>query len=215
MEKNTKIHIIGLHTFIMGKNKKNMQELVFATHNKHKLEEVKQILASKYIITGLSDINCNEEIPEDKETLEDNAIQKVDYIYKKFNVNCFADDTGLEIEALNNKPGVYSARYAGKHGDSEANMQKVLEELKDKENRNARFRTVIVLMMNGVQYFFEGIVNGVILTEKQGEDGFGYDPIFKPEGYNISFAQMPLELKNKISHRGKAIHKLAALLLDL
>ena len=190
-------------------------ELVFATNNKHKLEEIQHLLGDKIKLVSLKDIGCNDEIPEDYDTLEENASQKANYIFNKYNVNCFADDTGLEIEYLNGEPGVLSARYAGDHKNSEDNIRKVLNALKGVENRKARFRTVISLIIDGNEYFFEGIVDGQILTEKFGADGFGYDPIFKPEGIDKSFAQMPLSDKNKISHRGKATQKFIDYLLNL
>lgn len=189
-------------------------KLVFATNNKHKLQEVQHLLGDKIILQNLKDIDCNDEIPEDYYTLEENALQKAEYIFNKYKVNCFADDTGLEIEALNGEPGVLSARYAGDMKDSEENIKKVLEKLKDKSNRKARFRTIISLIINGNKYAFEGIAKGEMLTEKHGADGFGYDPIFKPEGFDVSFAEMSLDEKNKISHRGRATQKLVEFLLS-
>jgi XTP/dITP diphosphohydrolase len=190
-------------------------KLVFATNNKHKIEEIKEIIGDKIELLSLSDIGCTDEIPEDFDTLEANASQKAFYIYNKYKINCFADDTGLEIYALNGKPGVYSARYSEdtdkdipKALRPEANIKKVLNEMQGMNDRNARFRTVISLIENGKETRFEGIVNGVIMREKHGEKGFGYDPIFQPENYSISFAEMPLDEKNKISHRGLAIAKL-------
>lgn len=188
------------------------KKLVFATNNKHKLFEVRTLLKGEYEIVGLSDIGCTEDIAETSHSLEGNASLKSAYVFKNFNINCFADDTGLEIEALDGKPGVFSARYAGKDHDFEANLQKVLTELKDKQNRKARFRTSVSLILDGKEYFFEGIVNGVITNDKRGTDGFGYDPIFLPEGYDQTFAEMDLDLKNKISHRGIAVKKLIAFL---
>lgn len=188
------------------------KKLVFATNNKHKLFEVRILLKGEYEIVGLSDIGCTEDIAETSHSLEGNASLKSAYVFKNFNINCFADDTGLEIEALDGKPGVFSARYAGKDHDFEANLQKVLTELKDKQNRKARFRTSVSLILDGKEYFFEGIVNGVITNDKRGTDGFGYDPIFLPEGYDQTFAEMDLDLKNKISHRGIAVKKLIAFL---
>jgi len=185
-------------------NKKN---LVFATNNQHKLIEVKQLLPEYHIIS-LKEINCFDDIPETENTLQGNAILKADYITKKFGYNCFADDTGLEVEVLNNEPGVYSARYAGEDNNSENNIHKLLNNLKNKKNRKAQFRTVVALNLNEKQYLFEGICQGTILNEKQGESGFGYDPIFKPSGYKKSFAEMSLNEKGNISHRGKAIKKL-------
>ncbi|WP_282015936.1 non-canonical purine NTP diphosphatase [Marinifilum flexuosum] len=189
-------------------------KLIFATNNLNKLKELQQLLGEKVELLSLKDINCNDEIPEDYETLEENATQKAEYIYKKYNVNCFADDTGLEIKSLNNEPGVYSARYAGEDKDAKANMNKVLVKLDGIEDRSARFRTVISLFLNDNEYQFEGIVDGNILKSERGTDGFGYDPIFEPEGYNVSFAEMEMSEKNKISHRGLAVQKLVQFLLD-
>ncbi len=183
-------------------------KLVFATNNPHKLKELQDLLGEEIELLSLADIECNEEIPEDFETLEENANQKAEYIYKKYHINCFADDTGLEIEALNNAPGVYSARYAGEAKDAKANMQKVLAKLKGEINRKAQFRTVISLYLNGKSYQFEGVVKGTILTKEQGDYGFGYDPIFQPEGYQQTFAEMDMSTKNRISHRGRAVQKL-------
>lgn len=183
-------------------------KLVFATNNQHKLEEVSAILDNSIELLSLKDINCNTDIPETADTLEGNALLKAQYIYNNFGINCFADDTGLEVEALNNEPGVYSARYAGENKNPEANMFKVLDNLREKENRKARFRTVIALILNGKEYLFEGIINGKITNSKQGSAGFGYDPIFMPEGYNETFAELGNNIKNKISHRALAINKL-------
>ncbi|HSO88825.1 MAG TPA: non-canonical purine NTP diphosphatase [Draconibacterium sp.] len=190
-------------------------ELVFATNNKHKLEELQAILGNRIRLLSLNDIGCNEEIPEDQETLEGNASQKAFYIYNKFGYNCFADDTGLEIESLDGEPGVYSARYAGDEKSAEANMNKVLDKLIKIKNRNARFRTVISLVINGVEKQFEGVVEGQILNEKRGGSGFGYDPIFQPEGFSQTFAEMNLTDKNKISHRGRAVEKLVTYLRNV
>lgn len=184
-------------------------KLVFATNNQHKLEEVSAILDNSIELLSLKDINCNTDIPETSDTLEGNALLKAQYIYNNFGINCFADDTGLEVEALNNEPGVYSARYAGENKNPEANMFKVLDNLREKENRKARFRTVIALILNGKEYLFEGIINGKITNSKQGSAGFGYDPIFMPEGYNETFAELGNNIKNKISHRALAINKLS------
>lgn len=183
-------------------------KLVFATNNQHKLEEVSAILDNSIELLSLKDINCNTDIPETADTLEGNALLKAQYIYNNFGINCFADDTGLEVEALNNEPGVYSARYAGENKNPEANMFKVLDNLREKENRKARFRTVIALILNRKEYLFEGIINGKITNSKQGSAGFGYDPIFMPEGYNETFAELGNNIKNKISHRALAINKL-------
>lgn len=185
-----------------------MKKLIFATNNEHKVEEIRNKLGGKFEISTLKEIGCTEEIPEDSETLEGNALQKAHYLYNNYGCNCFADDTGLEVEVLNNEPGVYSARYAGESKDSEANMDKLLYNLKDKSNRNARFRTVIALIIDGKEYLFEGIAKGIILTERHGSKGFGYDPIFQPDGYNQSFAELTMDEKNRISHRGKAVEKL-------
>ena len=184
-----------------------MKKLVFATHNLNKIKEIKYAI-SDFDIIGLLDLNITEEVPETCNTLKANALQKAKYIFDKTVLDCFADDTGLEIEALNGRPGVYSARYAGPDCDSEKNMKKVLSDLKNFENRKAQFKTVIALIVDGKEYFFEGKVEGEILKDKQGIGGFGYDPIFRPFGYDQSFAEMSLKLKNKISHRGLAIKKL-------
>lgn len=191
-------------------------KLVFATNNKHKLDEVRKITAQHNIeVVSLADIHCHDEIPETADTLEGNALQKAQYIQGKFGLDCFADDTGLEVEALDNAPGVYSARYAGPGHDSEANMQKLLQEMEGKTNRKARFRTVIALIIGDKQYCFSGIVNGTITTEKKGENGFGYDPIFIPEGYEQTFAELGDSVKNKISHRAKAVEQLDHFLANL
>jgi XTP/dITP diphosphohydrolase len=188
-------------------------KLVFATNNQHKLSEIQNMLGNEFQVLSLADINCQDEIPEDHETLEENASQKAYYIYEKFGLNCFADDTGLEVAALNNEPGVYSARYAGSSRSSEDNMKKVLQNLDGKSERSARFRTVISLIIDGEETQFEGIVDGDILSEEKGKDGFGYDPIFQPNSYDVSFAEMSLSEKNKISHRGNAVRKLVEFLL--
>lgn len=183
-------------------------KLVFATNNKHKLQEVRDILGNRVEVLSLSDINCHDDIPETADTLQGNAIMKAQYIYEKFGVDCFADDTGLEVEALNGEPGVYSARYAGDGHDSEANMNKLLQNLTGENNRRAQFRTVIALIIKGEENTFDGIVKGEITEEKRGDSGFGYDPIFIPEGFSKSFAQMTNEEKNSISHRFRATEKL-------
>lgn len=190
-------------------------KLVFATNNPHKLQEIKHLLNNSIDLLCLSDIPCDDEIPENQETLEGNAAEKSFYIFDKYGLNCFADDTGLEIEALNGEPGVYSARYAGKERDSGKNMDLVLEKLSGTKNRKARFRTVISLVIDGHETQFEGVVNGEILEEKRGQTGFGYDPIFRPEESTSSFAEMTLEEKNKISHRGRAVQKLVEYLNHL
>lgn len=186
-----------------------MIQLVFATQNQHKAQEIQAIMPEGIQVLTLKDIDCNDDIPETAITLEGNAELKADYVVQKFNVNCFADDTGLEIEALNNEPGVYSARYAGEQKNSDDNMNLVLEKLKNNTNhRNAQFRTSICLILNGEKHFFEGIVKGTITTSKSGSKGFGYDPIFQPEGFNKTFAEMSLDQKNAMSHRGRAIQKM-------
>lgn len=183
-------------------------ELVFATNNRNKLEELQAILGDQFKLLSLKEIACNEDIPEEQPTLEGNASQKAFYVYNKYGFNCFADDTGLEIDALDGEPGVYSARYAGEEKSAEANMQKVLKKLHKQENRNARFRTVISLIIDGEEKQFEGKVEGCILEEKRGGSGFGYDPIFQANGFELTFAEMNLADKNKISHRGRAVQKL-------
>lgn len=191
-------------------------KLVFATNNQHKLDEVRQITAPYGIeIVSLADIHCQEEIPETAETLEGNAWQKAHFLQEKYGMDCFADDTGLEVEVLHNAPGVYSARYAGSGHDSEANMEKLLQNLAGEKNRKARFRTVIALTIGGKEYTFEGIVSGKITTEKRGEGGFGYDPIFMPDGYDKTFAELGNDVKNQISHRAQAVGKLGAFLASI
>ena len=187
-------------------------KLVFATNNLNKLKEVQEILSNSIEILSLKDINCFKEVEETETTLEGNAKLKAAYITTNFKYNCFADDTGLEVVSLDGKPGVYSARFAGEPANSENNMQKLLSELKNKKNRKAQFRTAICLNLDGKQFLFEGVCKGEILKEKQGEKGFGYDPIFKPEGYSDSFATMNSDIKNAISHRGIAIQKLVTFL---
>ena len=189
------------------------RKLVFATNNAHKLEEVAAILGDQVELLSLNDIGCQTDIPETAETLEGNALLKSSFIYNNYHLDCFADDTGLEVEALNGAPGVYSARYAGPGHDSEANMDKLLHEMENKKNRKARFRTVIALILNGKEYLFEGIVKGTIIEEKRGDQGFGYDPVFVPEGYDQTFAQLGSSVKNSISHRARAVIKLHDFLL--
>ena len=185
-------------------------KIVFATNNKHKLEEIKDILGKDFEIVSLAEIGCHEDIPETGLTLEENARQKSTYIVEHYNHDCFADDTGLEVDALNGERGVHSARYAeGTDHDSEANMRKLLSKMSNVKKRTARFRTVISLIINGVEHQFEGRVEGRIATEKHGTEGFGYDPIFIPEGYDKSFAELGEEVKNQISHRARAVKKLA------
>lgn len=193
-------------------------KIVFATNNSHKLEEIRQILGKSIEVLSLADINCHEDIPETAPTIEGNAMMKARYVYDKYGTPCFADDTGLEVEALDGAPGVYSARYAGGEGhNSEANMRKLLHELEGKENRRAQFRTVIALIEQKdgkpVAHTFEGKIEGHISNEKRGTSGFGYDPIFVPEGYEQSFAELGNEIKNKISHRARAVARLAEYLL--
>ena len=183
-------------------------KLVFATNNKNKIKEIKQLLDNSLEILSLEDIGCTEDIPETSDTIKGNAIQKAEYVYDKYGYNCFADDTGLEIEALNGEPGIYSARYAGEQKNAEDNMNKVLEKLDGNNNRTAQFITIITLIIDGKITCFEGVAEGEMTTQKSGSEGFGYDPIFKPNGYEITFSEMNLELKNKISHRAKATFKL-------
>ena len=190
-----------------------MTELIMATNNAHKLEEVRQILGNDYIVKGLADIGCHEDIPETATTLEGNALQKARYVHQHYKVNCFADDTGLEVDALQGEPGVYTARFGNLNGygeshDAEANIACLLHKLKGTTNRKAQFRTAIALILNGEEHLFEGIVKGEILTSKSGEAGFGYDPVFAPEGHTESFAEMSAEQKNAISHRGRAMQRL-------
>ena len=190
-------------------------KLVFATNNLHKLKEVQEMLSNSIEVLSLKDIGCFEDIEETESTLEGNAKLKADYITEKYGFDCFADDTGLEVEALDGKPGVYSARYAGEHGNAEKNMEKLLNELQNKSNRKAKFRTIIALNLTNKQYLFEGICEGEILNEKSGVKGFGYDPIFKPKNASSSFAEMNSEEKNIISHRGIAIQELVQFLNSL
>lgn len=188
-------------------------KIVFATNNQHKLDEIKKISKGHIEILSLSDINCHEDIPETGITLKENALIKAKFVKEKFNLDCFADDTGLEVEALNNAPGIYSSRYAGPECNSEDNMQKLLHDLKGKENRKAQFRTVIALILNGETHYFEGIVGGEIILQKEGTNGFGYDPIFRPKGYDKTFGELSEEIKNDLSHRAIATRKLVAFLL--
>jgi XTP/dITP diphosphohydrolase len=182
-------------------------EIIFATHNQHKTEEVRAILGPDYQIKNLPDIGCPD-IPETADTLKGNALQKAQYVVDHYHCNCFADDTGLEIEALDGRPGVYSARYAGEGCSYQDNVRKVLSEMEGMTNRRACFKTVIALILDGERYFFEGRINGEILTEQRGTDGFGYDPIFKPLGFRQTFAEMSAVAKNTISHRGRAMQQL-------
>jgi len=183
-------------------------KIVFATNNLHKLEEIKKAIGNKHEIVSLKEIGFNEEIPETHNTLEGNASEKAFHIYNRYKLNCFADDTGLEIDTLNGEPGVYSARYAGENPSFDDNMNKVLDKMEGETNRTAKFRTVISLIIDGKETQFEGTCPGTIMTERYGKDGFGYDPIFMPNGYQETFAEMDLDLKNKISHRGLATKKL-------
>ena len=184
------------------------KKFVFATNNAHKLEEVTAILGDKIELLSMKDIHCHADIPETADTLEGNALLKARYIFENYNMDCFADDTGLEVEALNGAPGVYSARYAGDAHNSEANMRKLLQDMEGIENRKAQFRTVFALIINGKEHLFEGIVKGEITKHRHGTSGFGYDPVFIPEGYTQTYAEMGNTLKNKISHRALATNKL-------
>lgn len=193
-----------------------MKRLVFATNNAHKLEEVSAILGDKIELLSLKDINCQTDIPETADTLEGNALLKSSYIFQNYHLDCFADDTGLEVEALDGAPGVYSARYArGEGHNAEANMLKLLHEMESKENRKAQFRTAISLILGGKEYLFEGIIKGEIIKEKRGDSGFGYDPVFVPEGYDQTFAELGNDIKNRISHRALAVNKLCDFLRRL
>lgn len=185
-----------------------MQQLVFATNNRHKLEEVEAKIGGQIKLLTLNDIGCHDDIAETGLTFSENASIKSRFIYDKYHLNCFGDDSGLEVDALNLEPGVFSARYAGMHGDHDANIDKVLKKLGDAINRKARFRTVISLLWNGEEHFFEGTVDGTIRHERSGAKGFGYDPIFQPDGYDITFAEMTMQEKNAISHRAIAVEAL-------
>mgnify|MGYP006288169473 CR=1 FL=1 len=189
-------------------------KLVFATNNAHKLDEIQAIVGHTWKIKGLKDIAFHGDIPEPHATLEENAMEKAKFVYKNYNCNCFADDTGLEVQSLDNEPGVHSARYAGDEKDSGANVAKLLHKLSGLKNRKARFRTVIALILEGREYIFEGMVNGRIIHERRGKKGFGYDPVFVPDGYQETFAEMPADEKNKISHRANAMKKLAGFLKE-
>jgi XTP/dITP diphosphohydrolase len=189
-----------------------MHQLVFATNNAHKLQEVSAKIDGQIKLLSLDDIGCFDDIAETGVTFRENASIKSRYIYVKYKLDCFGDDSGLEIDALNSEPGVYSARYAGEHGNHAANIDKVLNGLQDQTNRKARFRTVISLVWNGEEHFFEGAVEGTIRNECSGSEGFGYDPIFQPDGYNVTFAEMSMDEKNRISHRAKAMEKLVEFL---
>ncbi|MBN2614379.1 MAG: non-canonical purine NTP diphosphatase [Bacteroidales bacterium] len=191
-----------------------MHKIIFATHNAHKLLELKNILSGLYEVVSLDEMGIKEDIPETGETLFENASIKSRYVKEKLQMDCFADDTGLEVDALNGAPGVYSARYAGETATYEQNVEKLLLELGDTNHRSARFKTVISLLLEGKEYFFEGTVEGKIIFERRGSDGFGYDPVFMPDGYNETFSEMTMELKNSISHRGRAVQKLVAFLKE-
>lgn len=190
-----------------------MKKIVFATNNAHKLQEVSEILEDKIQIMNLKDIHCEEEIPETSDTIEGNAYQKANYIYEHYHVDCFADDTGLEVEALNGAPGVYSARYAGPQHNSKDNIRKLLTDMQDIENRTAQFRTAIVLILDGKIHLFEGTIKGTIIRSERGSGGFGYDSVFVPDGFEKTFAELGEEIKNKISHRAIATKKLVKFLL--
>ena len=187
-------------------------EIIFATNNEHKLREIRQILGDSFQILSLTDIGCVDDIPEESPTIEENSMDKAEYVFKRYGINCFADDTGLEIDALGGKPGVISARYAGEEKDMDKNIAKVLDELNGIKNRQARFKTVISLIINNKRFQFEGLINGSIISEKKGSSGFGYDPVFVPDGYTKTFAEMNPDEKNNISHRGIAVAKLAEFL---
>ena len=191
-----------------------MKKIVFATNNQHKLEEIRKITQGSLEILSLTDIGCNEEIDETGITLNENALIKATYVKERYGFDCFADDTGLEVDALEGAPGVYSARYAGEACRPEDNMEKLLAEMKETENRRAQFRTVIALRCNGENHLFEGVIRGSITREKKGNEGFGYDPIFMPEGYDKTFAELGIEVKNQISHRAVATGKLMHFLLE-
>lgn len=189
------------------------KKIVFATNNIHKLAEVQQMLEAKYEVVGLKEIDFTGDIPETGETLEANASIKSKFVFEKYGLNCFSDDTGLEVDALGGRPGVYSARYAGESGNAEKNIEKLMQELEGIKNRKACFRTVVSLILDGKESFFEGVVYGEIIPEKRGGDGFGYDPVFAPDGYNETFAEMSASMKNTISHRARAVKKLLDFLL--
>lgn len=190
-----------------------MKKIVFATNNQHKLQEVRAIVGQYFDILSLRDIECNEEIPENGTTFEENALMKAHYIKDNYGYDCFADDSGLEVVALNNAPGVYSARYAGEPSDSQRNIEKLMREMQDKKERSARFRTSIALLLDGEEKLFDGCIEGDIIDVLRGCNGFGYDPLFVPRGYDITFAEMSSEEKNKISHRAIATQKLIEYLL--
>lgn len=190
-------------------------DIVFATHNRHKSEEACQILGPRWTLRNLHDLGQTEEIPETADTLQGNALQKAQFVYDKYHLSCFADDTGLEVEALNGAPGVYSARYAGEHCSFADNVNKLLHEMQGKTNRRACFKTVVALILDGEAHFFEGRVDGTIIENPRGGEGFGYDPVFVPDGFSETFAEMSAEQKNKISHRGRAMAKLIEFLQNI
>jgi XTP/dITP diphosphohydrolase len=192
-----------------------MKELVFATGNPNKVREVNELLGQEFTVKSLVDIGCQEELPETNPTIAANAVQKAQYVFERYGVDCFAEDTGLEIDALGGEPGVFSARYAGEEKNDLANIQLALKKLEGQSDRSARFRTVVALVLGGKVHTFEGLAAGSIRTAMSGEGGFGYDPIFQPAGYGITFAEMPSAEKNKISHRGKAVRQLVAFLKSL
>ena len=189
-----------------------MKRICFATNNKHKIAEVSQMLEGKYELVSLEEIGCHEELPEEQDTMEGNSRQKAEYVWQKYNISCFADDSGLEVETLNGAPGVYSARYAGPQRSDSDNINLLLKNLEGQTNRRARFKTSITLILNGQEHQFEGTVNGTITKEWKGNKGFGYDPVFLPDGYEQTFAEMTGEQKNAISHRGHAVRKLVEFL---
>ncbi len=189
-----------------------MKKIIFATNNLHKLSEVRVLLGNMFEIVSLKELDFNEEIPETGKTLSENAFQKSHFIYERYGLDCFADDTGLEVDTLDGAPGVYSARYAGEHASYEENVTKLLDALDGERNRTACFKTVVSLILKGMEFLFEGRVDGLILEQRAGNSGFGYDPVFLPDGYSESFAEMSPKLKNRISHRGKAMQKLIVFL---
>jgi XTP/dITP diphosphohydrolase len=187
-------------------------QLIFATHNNNKVAEIKPLIPASIKVSTLDEIGIHEEIPETADTIKDNALLKVRFVYQRLKCDCFADDTGLEVDAINGEPGVYSARYAGEGKSANANIEKLLLKLKDANSRSAKFKTVIAAIIDGKEYIFEGIVHGIISEMKMGQNGFGYDPVFVPDGYMVSFAQMTMAEKNSISHRGLAVKKFAQFL---
>jgi XTP/dITP diphosphohydrolase len=198
-----------------GQEIAKMKKLIFATGNPHKVKEVNEMLGGTFEVLSLKDIGCTEDIPETRPTIAGNALQKAEYVLENYGVDCFSEDTGLEVDALGGAPGVLSARYAGSDRDSDANMNLLLKNLEGKENRSARFRTVIALKLKGETHTFEGIAEGTIRHERSGQGGFGYDPIFEPLGHNVTFAELSSQEKNTISHRGQAVRKLVAYLEKL